>query len=211
MTLRVLVGVSTLLLPLPWAAAAVQNGSFEAPAVPADSYQPVTPTGWAWLGPAGFVFNGVVVDPPSGVPWPTAHAGSQFVDIGNTAVRSLTQTFEVAGTGTYRLSWHENAHPQANVSPYRVELRDAALGLMLAVDADAAHAGTWERQQRDLGLLAGPYTLTFTATGVAGGYDTLLDAVELSAVIPEPRALALVLLGLPLVVVRSRRRRAPPA
>ncbi len=93
------------------------NGSFEEPAVPLNTYEPVTPTSWTWDGPSGVVFNGTVFNPVEGSNWPSPMDGQQFVDIGNTSILSLSQTFIVTLAGAYQFTWYDNAHSNGLTSP----------------------------------------------------------------------------------------------
>ena len=62
---------------------AILNGSFEAPTIPSNSFQPGTPVSWSWVSTIGLIHNGVAVDPPSGKNWPAPQDQQQYIDIGN--------------------------------------------------------------------------------------------------------------------------------
>jgi hypothetical protein len=184
----------------------ILNGSFESPAIAANSYQHATPTSWSWGSSAGWIFSGSVFDPNEGSYWPSPQNGLQFVDIGNVSSFTLFQSFTVADQGEYQLAWYDNAHSHGLTSPYSVSVFDSSLQPVASVNLDAAHGGVWQNRTLPLNLASGNYRLTFMARGVTRGYDTLLDNISITAV-PEPSIWVLVALGTGAFALRKRRRR----
>ena len=182
----------------------VLNGNFESAALADGTFSRTSPTSWS---------GGALLDNPDssgrlaglGFTWPQAYEGSQYVDIGNESVYSLSQQLTLGAGGSYVLSWFDNTGlniiPVFRTSPYAVSFADATGAIVLDAALDAYHSdGQWLARTALLSLSAGAYTLRFTSTGVRNGTDTLLDAVSLEpatpAQVPTPSTWALVALGL---------------
>lgn len=183
----------------------VQNAGFESPALVDGAVQQVTPDGWAWVGPMGFVFN--VVGTAQ-----TAAEGSQFVDIGNTSSFSLRQAFTVALAGRYQLSWYDNAAAFFQVAPYQMTLGQGQPEF--AFDANEGIDGTWNRRVVEADLLPGTaYTLAFSPRDIPGplpAQDRFIDGFSITAVspaVPEPSVAWLVVAGMAGIVSARRRLR----
>ncbi len=168
-------------------ASILQNGSFESPTVSPGFTFGAIPSGWG--GTPGGLFNTGL----SG--WPNPEDGQQYLDLGNWAGHfTLSQTFTIGAAGAYQVSWYDSTAivPPAN-SPYEVSV-DGVSG-----NFDATHFSLdWALKSLPVNLTVGIHTLTFAAQGVFGGYDTLLDNVNI-ALVPEPAptfaAFALAALG----------------
>jgi hypothetical protein len=170
----------------------VQNGSFESPGLPAGAVLQVAPTGWSWVGTAGFLFgaaDGAI----------KAQDGQQFVDIGNTPAFSLQQVLTVGTAGRHVLTWYDNANTFFQVAPYTVTVSGVVADAPF--DANEGIDGTWNERSLLLDLAAGSYTLSFTPANIPGplpAQDRFIDNVSL-AVVPVPPAFGLLgaaLLGL---------------
>jgi hypothetical protein len=180
----------------------LQNGSFESPAIPANSKASITPDSWYWTGSvgAGWVFN----DPVYISTLPLAEDGSQYVDIGFNGIWTLSQSFTVSSPGAYDLTWYDNtAINPPGPSLYGVKIRDDLAQIIVNQTFDAAHAGAWQQVELPLTLSSGTYTLTFS--GNSSGYDSLIDNVSLTSV-PEPSSLALLGVAVGALIARSRKR-----
>jgi hypothetical protein len=113
----------------------------------------------------------------------------------------------VASAGGYVLHWYENTGESGGLttSPYSVAILDGAAQTMASGTFDAYHAKAWGAQSLLMSLAPGTYTLHYTAQGVQGGLDTLLDNVTLAPV-PEASTLAMFSLGAAALLLRVRRR-----
>jgi hypothetical protein len=172
------------------AASILLNGSFESPAIPINSYQHGTPSSWGWNGSStGLILNGRPYYSGVGY-WPSPWDGQQYVDIGNVSTFSLFQVFTVTNGGAYQLEWYDNAFSGGLTSPYSVSVSDGS-EVIATADFNAAHGNVWLDRALLLNLVPGNYELTFTAKGIAGGYDTLLDKVTLTTTVPGPATIFL--------------------
>lgn len=162
-------------------ASILDNGSFESPMIAPNTHQLGTPTSWSWTDSVGFIFNGTVFNSVTGSYWPSPQDGSQFINIANVSSYSLLQSFSVTYMGRYQLSWYDNAHQFGSTSPYSVSVIDGEQRNIFSISLDAAHGGVWRKRMFLLDLAPGTYTLSFTAQGHTGGYDTLLDNISLTA------------------------------
>ena len=163
----------------------ILNGSFESPTIPANSYQPVTPTSWFSSGtPLAFLHNGNSGDPSV---WPLPEDGQQFANVANTALEySLSQPFTIASGGTYLLQWFDSSGHSggATTSPYSVAVLTGAVQMVWTTNLDAYHAtfGAWASRSVHLSLALGTYTVRFQSGGVTLGLDSLIDNVTLERV-----------------------------
>lgn len=180
----------------------VVNGSFESPAIVANTVATNVIPGWS---PAARIVNGnpypgnnIVrlpnppYDPlgrPSG---PATEDGQQVVDI---IGGSLSQSVAVGTAGSYLLSWYGNTPisrlmtlgariPFCN---YASTLLDGASNIIVsgayAVSNFCSLQGiVWQQRSAIVNLAPGAYRLTFQDLG--GGLDPLLDNVELRRILP---------------------------
>jgi hypothetical protein len=158
------------------------NGDFEIPAITNNTFQPFTPTGWTWAPTNGLIFRGQ----PAPI-WPVAASGAQYVDIGNAAGSiTLRQTFTIDRPRTLRLSWNASAATGAVLSPYRVSIvraTDFATRTLGQFSAAGPYPSgqSWTSEISESSSPAGTFILQFEATGIAGGFDTLIDNVRFEA------------------------------
>jgi hypothetical protein len=154
---------------------AITNGSFEFPAMPSTGFFATTPTGWTWTNaPGGFIFRGS----PAAI-WPLPAVGQQYVDIGNTNAYGLRQQFTVDGNRLLDLSWQESCAVGCVTSPYRLHLLRGDGSTRYTFQNDFVFTpGMWQTFSARIALEPGTYTLEFRANGVANGFDTLIDDVQ---------------------------------
>lgn len=197
----------------------INNGSFENPAVPVDSFLLTTPSGWTWTagdqataivinaGPAGFQFENAFYIP--------AESGQQFLGLGQIDDGVLSQVVTVLQNGDYTLTWFDSIgleNPQGTNSPYAVSFENDQTSAIVSGTFNAATLGgtSWDEESLSLpGLSAGQYTLSFTPEAPAHGFETLIDDVSLPALTtgtPEPSTFTLIACSLGLLAVRCSRR-----
>lgn len=176
----------------------IQNGSFEAPALPAGSVQQVTPTGWSWAGSAGFIFAtsaGTI----------SASDGLQFVDIGNTSAFAIQQVIAVTEPGDYALTWNDNATAFAQEAPYTLTVSSGAAASRF--DANEGIDAIWNSRTLLLSLAPGSYTISFAPADIPGplpAQDRFIDNVSMVSAVPAPPAFWLLVTALAGLAVRSR-------
>ena len=158
------------------AANLVQNGSFEAPGEPGKGYYNSTPTNW--IGGA-LLFQGtnVVIN---GATWPSPEVGIQYEDIGNAASGSiaLSQLINIPQTGYYALTWFDN-----EAFGYTHSYEILVNSNIVAVFSDLGQTN-WTFRALLLNLSAGSNTLAFFGLG---GYDTVIDNVDLESTVAPPQ------------------------
>jgi hypothetical protein len=153
----------------------VLNGSFEAPAISANSSLQTIPT--SWTGNDVFIING---DFSPGYPLP--QDGQQYVLLGHNS--SLSQSLTI-GAGTYVLSWHDSSEfngPTAQ-APYSVTVTDSMSNTVANqnFDSNATALRVWAQRSMTLVLGADTYTLHFQGHAPAFGEKPLLDNVSLTS------------------------------
>jgi Big-like domain-containing protein/Ig-like domain-containing protein len=177
----------------------IVNGSFEAPSIPANSFEYGVPTGWTWtpgLSSSTAIESGIFTY--GGAGYGPAEDGQQSFGIGSVGDGSLSQVVTVASAGNYRLSWYAtvgNEQQASSPSPYQVSFGN----ISGQFDAGISLAQSWEPQTLQITNLApGIYTLTFTPETVQGGFATIIDNVTLSSApfINPPIAISQAVAGL---------------
>lgn len=190
----------------------IRNGSFESPVLADGTFYFGSATSWT---------GGAFVDNPNaaggllglGFTWPQAADGQQYVDIGDVAAYAVSQTFTVTDAGTVTIGWADNTAlnivPGYKTAPYSVRLVDGSSAEVFSQSLDSYHdTGLWQFRSVDLFVPAGTYSISFTSLNVYNGTDTLIDAVQISAV-PEASSAYLVSIGLlSMLGYGSLRRRA---
>lgn len=156
------------------------NGSFEFPAVPANTAQAIAPANWSWESSVGFVFRGS----PAPI-WPLAQSGQQYADIGNTPDHRLRQTFTVPHRARMSLTWYDSV-AAGFTSAYDVFIIDNATGFYpYYYDFGFVNTSAWKYVDAGSGvpfvLEPGSYTLEFVGNSVPNdNADALIDNVSLT-------------------------------
>ena len=210
---KVVVGIGILLVAMSGAANGqlIQNGGFESPSIADGTYR---------TAPATFWSGGAFLDNPNaagGIPalgftWPQPADGQQYADIGDIAAYALSQTFAVAAGGVHHIAWSDNTALNIlqgyRTAPYSVEIANAANSSVLLANFDSYHlSGSWQARSIDQFLTPGNYKITFTSENVYNGTNTLIDAVQISAV-PEIPVYVLFVLGLAGILAQRFRKGA---
>lgn len=144
----------------------LQNGSFEStdPELTLGGEYAAIQTDWTG---GALLFRGTLGG------FPSPQDGANLLNIGHSDVYALSQTFNLAASGSYILSWYDNAGI------------DYSHGYSLVIDASpqGTYSGTgttaWTSRSLGLTLSAGSHTLSFV--GGLTFFDTLLDNVGLVA------------------------------
>jgi hypothetical protein len=149
---------------------AVNAGSFEAPDIPAGSFQ-YTPagSGWALAGPAAIADNGSAFTNCN----PAAPAGTQVLVLQQTA--SAHQTVNLATAGTYRLSIRVAQRGCSNsaTQAVRLLLNGAVIGLVRPANGNYQTYTT-----AAYSLAAGSHTLRLEGTDASGDNSAMVDNLQ---------------------------------
>ena len=160
------------------------NGSFEFPAIPADTLAIRPPTSWERFGSPRLV-NGVY----GGSEAPGSFDGQQYVSIGNDGIQmGISQTFTVATSGTYTLTWFDNAGNSdiPATAPYYVSLRTSSNLELAKVNLSVKDGAGWTSHTMPLNLTPGSYLLLFYSQQFTpGGLATCLDKVSILGQTPN--------------------------
>jgi hypothetical protein len=159
----------------------VVNGSFEEPALPADTGLYVVPSGWTWavgFASAPGLANGVFT--AAGANYGPAEDGQQFLGIGSAGDGTLSQVVTVPVGGNYLLTWYATVGAEgqsSSTSPYSVSFGTIAGQF----DAGTGLGLSWVSNSLSLtNLVAGQYALTFTPETPQGGFASIIDNVSLA-------------------------------
>lgn len=152
----------------------VNNGGFETPTVPANTYQVATPTGWGWLGtPAFLIHTGY------GGIWPTAWQGNQYLDLGNGPAYQLFQHISVPHAGDVIAQWNYTAANTA-ASAMRVNIDEESLTWpTIQFDTPVVFGNAWRTGTGEGAFFprAGTFRVKLTALGPA---DVLVDGFSIA-------------------------------
>lgn len=138
----------------------------------------------------------------------TAQNGSHFVELDTTRNSSMYQ--DISGTGLVTLSFFYAARPGTSAATNGLNFQFGAFtGILAGVAGGSTH--NWLQYTLNNFLLntSGTTRLSFFATGTSDGVGTSLDNISVEAVspVPEVETYAMLLAGLGLLGVASRRRR----
>lgn len=192
----------TALLAAPLLASAanlVQNGSFEADAMPNGSWS-IYPSLTGWTGTPNIELRDNVAG--------AAYDGLNFVELDTYSNSGMFQDIATTTGAHYTLSFAYSPRPgTGNTNDINV-LWNGSLVQALA-GTNASGVNHWTVYSLDVVGGAGSTSrLTFNAAGVSDSYGGSLDAVSLTSAVPEPQTYALLLAGLGAVFFLARRRKS---
>ena len=156
------------------------NGSFEFPAVPANTALQIAPNNWSWQSAVGFVFRGS----PAPI-WPLAQHGQQYADIGNSYDYRLRQNFTIPHRARIALTWYDSA-ASGFTSAYDVFIyNNATEEYPFYYDFGFVFSSEWKLVDpvgsAAILLEPGSYRLEFVGNSVPNAYaDALIDNVSFS-------------------------------
>jgi hypothetical protein len=173
------------------------NGSFESETQASGTWS-IYPnlTGWTG-GPGGIELRNNVAG--------AAYDGVNYVEL-DTTTNSLAYQ-GVTGVGSYVLSFAYSAREGVSAASNGIEVFWNGLSQGVFTGSGIGQSGNnWEIKTLNLTGI-GSNTLSFNAVGTSDSYGGSLDAVSLTAAIPEPGTYALMLAGLGAIGFIARRRR----
>jgi len=155
---------------------AVANGSFEAPSVGSASYQ-YNPTGgsWAFSGYSGIQSSGSAFG-AANAPNGTQTAFLQGYAAGSAGPGSISQSVTFPAAGNYALTF-QAARRGGQVQPLRFSVDGVQVGNLLT--PAGSNFGLLTSATFNIGI-AGPHTLTLSATDSSGDLTALVDQLALS-------------------------------
>ena len=188
-----------LAAPLMASANLVTNGSFEDDAQGANSWNIYsTLNGWTG-GEAGIELRNNVAG--------AAYDGSNFVELDTTENSQMWQTIGTAFGQQYALSFAYSPREGVANTSNGIEVFWNGSSQGVFTGTGAANGNTWAVQNLWVTGAASSSSLMFQAVGTSESYGGSLDAVSLTAAVPEPETYALMLAGLLSVGFIARRRR----
>ena len=182
-------------------ASIVVNGSFEAQAQAAGTssvYQ--TLPGWTTTGGSGIELRNQLVG--------NASDGSNFVELDSYSNSAMAQTLTTLAGALYTLSFDYSARAGVgNGSNHIQVLWNGASVATVTADGSAQSGNDWLSYSYSV-LGTGSDVLSFRAIGVSDSLGGSLDAVAVTAAVPEPSTYAMLFAGLALIGFSLRRRRS---
>jgi len=194
-----LILATLLATPLMASANLVTNGSFEADAQGAGSWNIYSNlTGWTG-GRAGIELRNNVAG--------AAFDGSNFVELDTTQNSQMWQTIGTSLGQTYDLSFAYSPREGISGASNGIEVFWNGVSQGVFTGNGAPSGNTWAVQNLSLTGAATSSSLMFQAVGTSESYGGSLDAVSLTVAVPEPQTYALMLAGLAAVGIAAKRRR----
>lgn len=188
-----------LATPLMASANLVINGSFEANAQGSNSWNIYSNlSGWTG-GRAGIELRNNVAG--------AAFDGNNYVELDTTQNSEMWQTIDTSLGQNYDLSFAYSPREGVSSVSNGIEVFWNGLSLGVFTGNGAPNGNTWAVQNLSVTGAASSSLLMFQAVGTSDSYGGSLDAVSLTAAVPEPETYALMLAGLAAVGFVARRRR----
>lgn len=177
----------------------INNGSFEAEVLASGTWA-TYPNLTGWTGGAhGIELRNNVAG--------TAYDGQNFVELDTSANSSMSQTVATVAGQQYSLSFafspRENLGIKSN--GIKVYWDNALVGSYTA--AGGPNGNIWSTESLILTGKGNASLLTFKAFGSSDSLGSSLDAVSLTAAVPEPETYAMLMAGLAMMGLVARRRK----
>ncbi|HJV62289.1 MAG TPA: PEP-CTERM sorting domain-containing protein [Albitalea sp.] len=197
--MRKLVLAALLATPL-WASAnLVQNGSFEDNLQAAGTWNIYANlAGWTG-GQHGIELRDHVAG--------DAYDGHNYVELDTTANSAMSQSVATTLGAHYALSFAYSPRTGVPASSNGIEALWNGVSLGVFTGNGAPGGNVWALHTLDVVGTAGSSLLSFRAVGSSDSLGGSLDAVSLTAAVPEPQTYALLLGGLAAMLFVVRRRR----
>jgi len=180
----------------------VVDGSFEDQAQAAGSWSVYNAiNGWTTVSGSGIEVRNNVVG--------TAYDGVNFVELDSNSNSAMAQTLTTVAGVVYNLSFAYSARPGVSTGSNPIEvLWNGTVISTVTANGSNLSANDWHIFNYTT-TGTGSDTLTFRAIGVNDSLGGSLDAVAVTAAVPEPSTYAMMFLGLGLMgATLSRRRNA---
>lgn len=174
------------------------NGSFEADAQAAGTWN-IDPNLSGWNGgPNGIELRNNVAG--------SAYDGTNFIELDTTANSTATQSLATALGTVYNLSFAYS--PRTGVAASSNGIEVFWDGVSQGIFTGSTNANTaWVLESLNV-IGTGFDSLKFSAVGISDSYGGSLDAISLTAAIPEPSTWAMMILGFCGVGFMTYRRRS---
>jgi hypothetical protein len=202
--LLVLAALSTIALPQAANATnLIVNGSFEADSQAAGSWA-IYPNLTGWTGGAyGIELRNNVAG--------AAFDGSNYIELDTTHNSASTQNIVTSLGAQYILSFAYSARENVLASSNGIEVIWNGLSQGVFTGIGASSGNVWGLNSLIVTGTSPFSSVEFRAVGTDDSYGGSLDAVSLTAAIPEPETYAMLLAGLGLLGFAARRRKLKQA
>lgn len=190
----------------------VVNGSFEANQINS-AWAPLSAvTGWTSSASGNSAFEiqrGATQGGQAGFN-PVAADGRQYLELNTDRLTSVSQSIATTAPGLYSLSFAYSGRP--NTAGHAASTMNVYWGgtLLTPTPLVGNTGGTWQSYAQSLSA-SSPFTvLRFESVGPLSSrtYGSYLDNVSVTSAVPEPETYGMMLLGLALVGVVARRKKA---
>jgi hypothetical protein len=180
----------------------VVDGSFEDQAQAAGSWNVYNAiNGWSTVSGAGIELRNNVAG--------TAFDGVNFVELDSYNNSAMAQTLTTVAGTTYDLSFAYSARAGVSAGSNPIQVLWNGVGVATVTANGSSLSGNdWHLFNYTV-TGTGSDTLTFRAIGVNDSLGGSLDAVTVTAAVPEPSTYAMMFLGLGLMGASLSRRRKP--
>ena len=178
----------------------VVDGSFEDQVQAAGSWSVYSAiNGWTTVSGSGIELRNDVAG--------TAYDGVNFVELDSYSNSAMAQTLTTVAGSTYDLSFAYSARPGVITGSNPIQVLWNGIGIT-TVTANGSNLSDNDWHVFNYTVTGtGSDTLTFRAIGVNDSLGGSLDAVTVTAAVPEPSTYAMMFLGLGLIGASLSRRR----